>query len=316
MALRSPRVWLGLALALAIAWAGWRAWKKKHDPELLFRSLPADNSGLAYLNVERLRASPALAPLLRQRVDPDPDYAAFVRQTGFDYARDLDAAAVCYLPDRVYVVAQGRFDQQRLRQYALSQSGSCQGETLDRPCRMPASSPQRRISFLMPSAQLLALATAADPDAVLGLQSRTGPGAESLAREAKQQAPASILWVTATPDSILQTLGPGGASSPQREMIAKVLAPARRLYFFVADRPPNLELSLLADCAGAEQAKQMQSLLRGLHDLAGVLLWGARGEASTGDWQKVLASVVMRQEQNKVRAAWTLEPAVLERIGR
>jgi hypothetical protein len=150
-----------LALLLA-AGSGWWLWRQKQDRSILFNRLPAENSILLYIDMERLRRSAALLPLVRSRVEPDPDYAAFVKQTAFDYQRDLDAATVCYLSDRVYVLARGRFDEAKLRQYAVAQGGACPSSAFFHAglCSMPASQPGRKLSFQMISSGVLALANA------------------------------------------------------------------------------------------------------------------------------------------------------------
>ena len=91
---------------------------------------------MAYIdaaNLRKLQNSPLAAALGLASPGPqaDRDYANFVRDTGFDYTRDLDHAAIAIWPasfgtpdnvlgeDRVLAIADGRFDQQKIRAYAL-----------------------------------------------------------------------------------------------------------------------------------------------------------------------------------------------------
>ncbi|HYM10837.1 MAG TPA: hypothetical protein VEU62_08890 [Bryobacterales bacterium] len=310
---------MALAAALAVLLAGvagWWLWRQKQDRMILFNRLPGENVLLFYLDADRLRHAAALAPLVRQRVEPDPDYKSFVQQTGFDYQRDLDAAAVCYLTDRVYVLARGRFDAARLRQYALAQGGSCEGNGLDRPCRMPASQPGRTISFLLISPAVLALATAPEPDAVRQLQTTPQPNAEPLAHAAAAAGdPPPLLWATATPAGLDRALSDSTFLSPNLALFSRTLAGAQRAYLLVADQSPNLQISLRAVCASEAQAGEMRRLLQGLNDLVGGIMHAPRPGKEASVWQRVLASAAISQEKNTVRASWTLDQTVLESFG-
>ncbi len=306
---------IGAAVAIAVilaAGAGWWLWRQKRDREVLFDRLPGENVLLLYLDMDRLRHASALLPALRARVDPDPDYAAFVRQTGFDYERDLDRAAVCYLPDRVYVVARGRFDPARLRQYALAQGGSCAGEGLEKPCSMPASRLNRKISLVLISPKILALATAPEPDAVRQLGATPTPNALPLAQAAARSTdPAALLWATATPPALAGVLNGTTDMSPNLALFPRALAGADRVYLFVTDRTPSLEVSLQAVCRSENQAQELRRLLQGLNDFIGGMLRGPRSGEPAHAWGKVLATAAIRQEQSAVRATWMIDPQML-----
>ena len=105
-------------------------------PPDLLSQLPADAPVVAYIDAASLRKlqnSPLAAALGLASPGPqaDRDYANFVRDTGFDYTRDLDHAAIALWPaslgtpdnvlgeDRVLAIADGRFDQQKIKAYAL-----------------------------------------------------------------------------------------------------------------------------------------------------------------------------------------------------
>jgi len=102
--------------------------------------LPGDAPSVAYIDVEALRKlhdSPlaALLGLTGGNAAEDREYEQFVQETGFDYTRDLDRVAIAFWFDglggrsraasadnRAFVVADGRFDAEKIRRYAL-QSG-------------------------------------------------------------------------------------------------------------------------------------------------------------------------------------------------
>jgi hypothetical protein len=105
-------------------------------PPDLLSQLPADAPAIAYIDVAALRGlqhSPLAAVLGLTSPNPnvDREYAEFVRETGFDYTRDLDTLAIAIWPqsfsasasslgdNRVLSIADGRFDERKIEAYAL-----------------------------------------------------------------------------------------------------------------------------------------------------------------------------------------------------
>ena len=95
--------------------------------------MPAGAPTLIYADLAAIRAS----TFYRQRPDrgpitiPDRDYADFVQSTGFDFENDLDRVVIASWPaglspdqnkqdqNKTVVVADGRFDRGKIRDYAL-----------------------------------------------------------------------------------------------------------------------------------------------------------------------------------------------------
>lgn len=111
-------------------------------PSDILSELPPDAPVVAYIDATTLRSlqnSPLAAALGLASPGPqaDRDYANFVRDTGFDYTRDLDHAAVAFWPasigtpanvlgeDRVVAIADGRFDQPKIKSSALRTGKKC-----------------------------------------------------------------------------------------------------------------------------------------------------------------------------------------------
>ena len=103
--------------------------------------LPAEAPIFAYFDITALRNSQLSAELssLAGKPASDPDYAEFVRQTGFDYERDLDRAALAIWPGAsrpaALAIAEGRFDREK------SLSTLC----------VPGTSPKIKISIFLKS---------------------------------------------------------------------------------------------------------------------------------------------------------------------
>lgn len=87
--------------------------------------LPPQAPYVVYVDLQTLRNSAFLNRLVALIPAPteDPEYAEFVRATGFDYSRDLDRIAIAVSPTTplptVLTFAEGRFDQQKIIAYAL-----------------------------------------------------------------------------------------------------------------------------------------------------------------------------------------------------
>jgi hypothetical protein len=87
--------------------------------------LPPEAPYVIYADVAALRSSAFLNRLTGLAPTPseDPEYAEFVRSTGFDYSSDLDRVAIAIFPSApiptVVTFAEGRFDQQKIIAYAL-----------------------------------------------------------------------------------------------------------------------------------------------------------------------------------------------------
>src|SRR5271169_2110016 len=95
-------------------------------PELL-SALPPGAPTLVYLDLAAVRAS----SFYQHRPDkgpiavPNQEYADFVSSTGFDFEKDLDRVVVASWPAsgneqrKNVVIAEGRFDRAKIRDYAL-----------------------------------------------------------------------------------------------------------------------------------------------------------------------------------------------------
>jgi hypothetical protein len=105
-------------------------WRKPVEPApgappSLVALLPADASYILYADAAALRGSPFVQDMIKLAPAPqeDREYQNFVRQTGFDYSRDLDRLAVAAWPaegkGRMFAVAEGRFDRGKIAAYAL-----------------------------------------------------------------------------------------------------------------------------------------------------------------------------------------------------
>ena len=148
------------------------------QPPGILDELPPDAPAVAYIDVaelRKLRGTPlaAILGLTGSGPQSDSDYREFVRNTGFDYARDLDRLAVAIWPaslertapgeilgdNKVLAIADGRFDERRIKAYALKSRGIVKKRGTEEVYEVPGKPP---VSFEFLSPSRIAIASGKD----------------------------------------------------------------------------------------------------------------------------------------------------------
>ena len=125
--LRNRRVWVSLIAVIILAAIGAAFFLRVQAAPEAVRLLP-ENDGVIYVNLKPLRT---LSGFGNQSVIHEPDYEDFVRDTGFQFERDLDEAAIAihapepagdpFHPDakerRFSQILVGKFDPTRVTHY-------------------------------------------------------------------------------------------------------------------------------------------------------------------------------------------------------
>src|SRR6267154_2409294 len=79
----------------------------------------------------------------------DAEYAQFLRDTGFDYERDLDRVAVSFIKaekdSKMFAVVEGRFDRNKVEAYA-ARSGIRENRSGRELFSVPLGDPGHKIS--------------------------------------------------------------------------------------------------------------------------------------------------------------------------
>ena len=247
-------------------------------PPDILSQLPADAPVVAYIdaaNLRKLQNSPLAAALGLASPGPqaDRDYANFVRDTGFDYTRDLDHAAIAIWPasfgnspkdinaNRALVIADGRFDQQKIWSYVDRGGGAAGVAVSEAPGSVRVVSGNPTISFEFLSPTRMALASGDRDDMVRKLADiylkRYGTRDPAMQSRIQRVAGAPMFAVARTdrlPPSIYAPLH----NSPQLEQIARsvqAITLAGQL-----DRD-NLKVTLDAECDSLKNAVQLAFLL-------------------------------------------------------
>jgi len=142
----------------------------------LIALLPGANATRFFVDVRLLRRAGLLDAFSPGRLGEDPEYQRFVRETHFDYRRDLDTLGGSLAGGDASFVLRGRFDRDQLWKYAAGRGGTCSGEW----CRMPAVTLGRSVSIALPQPDLLALDVGAKPsNPSARFDSKAGPRSPS-----------------------------------------------------------------------------------------------------------------------------------------
>jgi hypothetical protein len=231
----------------------------------LLGQLPADAPALAYLDLaalRRLRGSPlaAILGLTHANASGDPDYAAFVRDTGFDYARDLDQAAIAFWPagsgvlgdERLVAIADGRFDDQKIKAYAL-RTGTVIPRGARPLYRVPGNPP---ISFEFLSTRRIALASGKDAERLLTVP---GPPTRDPAVERRiERVAGAPIFAVARTDNLPSSVYANFGNATQLQRLARSV---RGLTLAGQPDGDRIEIALDGECDSMKDALEIATLL-------------------------------------------------------
>jgi len=294
-----PLVWLvAAAILICVLAGGGFFWLRARAlrPAALLKRLPTRGALVAYADFDALRKAGVMRMLEGAKTPEDPEYVEFVRQTGFDYKRDLDAAVISFAPNGKFLLLRGRFEWNKLKEYAASKEGECAGSM----CRLAGSAPERRISFFPLQRGLMALAVSADDSAALRLKEPEGaPDAE---------IPVAPLWLRFPPSALASGAGlPDGA-----RLFAGAMDRADSVTLAFVPEGTRIAATLEVRCNqpgdAAEIAAQLTKLTAALRDGA-----TAGDRSDPGSLGAVLAAGAFRADGARVLGRWPIEKAFLER---
>jgi hypothetical protein len=125
------RTWTGLAAIVVVLGAAvvfgyrkWGVWNGSAREEAL-ALMPTDAIAILFADFDELRQAPFVAKLYAWAPKPqaDADYAQFVKETGFDFERDLERIAIAVekrgQDSTLFAILDGKFDRQKISAYAL-----------------------------------------------------------------------------------------------------------------------------------------------------------------------------------------------------
>ncbi|MGB6199291.1 MAG: hypothetical protein WA871_13040 [Candidatus Acidiferrales bacterium] len=272
----------GTALFAAGRHLGWR-WtgapsRAASLPDLAALA-PANSNLVVFADVSALRASPLLEQLrgMLPSPTPDPDYAAFVRASGFDYERDLDRVLLASHQTggktELVAIADGRFDRAKIRSYALANGKLEKHDGVDvylLPSGAPGSPQAKTIALAFLSDTRVAISDSGNLDSFLAESDRArttqalATGELSLDERVSHVGEAPLFVVTRVPDEPANW-APGGVHSDQLNDLARSI---RWIDIKVQPMADHLHVTLEGECVDQEKATSLQGTLTGLRFLA------------------------------------------------
>jgi hypothetical protein len=247
MTISRRHITLGIVLA-AVVLAGlaalkWNTTRGFADTRVLLSRFPVEDAIVMNVDFAAVRGAGLLT---ESKLPLETDYKQFLDGTGFDYRKDLDAVTASFSKSGNFFIASGRFDWPKLRDYAAHQGGSCYQDL----CRMPGSTPQRRISFLPLRDDTIALAVSTDD---LAANRLTNPGSPVTAT-----LPSAPVWMI-VPGTALHD---SAALPPGLRLMLSALTNADRLVVTVGLAGKGLDAKMEASCRSKDDAHVLASQLR------------------------------------------------------
>lgn len=272
------QVWLALVAAAillgAAAFYGYQRWYAQ-NPSVRGNALgmmPTDASAVLYVDLAELRRAPFVAQVFAWAPKPqaDPDYAQFLKDTGFDYERDLDRVVIAFTKhgqdSSLFAVADGKFDRQKISNYALK-TGTVAKSRNREIFSVPVSGSTKKIAFTFLRSDRIALTDSGDLNGTLEAKKRNEDSAEWRSRfERLSGSPVfAVIRQDAAAGAALDAQAPGGLRSPQLSAMLDQLQ-----WITLAARPENDRMRVVAEgeCTAEANARQLADLLQGVVALA------------------------------------------------
>jgi len=321
---------LACGIVLLLAALGLYAYKRLSADDAGARAemlalLPADATSVIYADLAALRQSPFFLQLYKwaPRPQADADYSEFLRNTGFDYERDLNRLAIAVekrgQESALFAIAEGHFDREKITAYA-SKAGTLEKRSGREIFSVPLSGGTRRISFTFLRNDRMAITNDADLAALLATKQNNSDAAEWRTRfERLAGSPVfAVVRQGAGAGAALAAQAPGGLRSPQLSALLD-----RLQWISLAAKPENDSLRVVADGESTEEgtARQLRDLLNGIVFLAQAGLNDPRTRqqldpAARDAYLELLKSAdvskIDRGETKSVRLVFDLTPRFLE----
>ena len=294
-------------------------------PPDVFSLVPSEAPVVAFLDARALRttqnsALEAIGGALLPTPEQDPDYTRFVRSTGFNYARDLDRAAIAMWPtsfdssastdaeNRTLAIADGHFDQQRITSYALHVGGHAIARGAITIYEVPG---KPAVSFEFLSATRVEMASGKNATNLLTNSGRS-PREPTMQARIDRVAGAPLFAVART-DHLPESIYAGFRNSPQ---LLGYIRSIQAITLAGEPRGNDLLLTLDAQCNSMKDAIEIGTLLDGFRMMGSVALKDPKERGDLTRQQAdflaaLLAHVRVAPQERWVRLSIPLTPQML-----
>ena len=325
------RTWIRLAAIVAVLGAavilGYRKWSAPSGTarEEALALLPTDAIAILFADFDELRQAPFPAKLYAWAPKPqaDADYAQFVKETGFDFERDLERITIAVekrgqdFP--LFAILDGKFDRQKIFAYALK-DGSAVKTGGREIFSVPVNGNLKKISFTFLRNDRIAVAGDANLAFFLDAKKRAEDTADWRARfERLTGSPVfAVIRQDAAVGAALAAQAPSGLRSPQLSTLLDQLQ-----WITLAGKPENDRLRVVAEgeCPAEATARQLLELMNGVVLLAQLGLNDAKSRqqldpAAREAYLEILKSAdvskINRGDTQSVRLVFEITPGFLE----
>jgi len=325
------RTWIGLAAVVVVLTAatffGYRKWGVQNGSarEEALALMPTEASAVLFADFGELRRAPFVAQLYAWVPKPqaDADYEQFVKETGFDYERDLDRAAIAVnkrgQDSTLFAILDGKFDRQKISAYALK-DGAATSTGGREIFSVPVAGSADKISFAFMRNDRIALTNDSNLAAFLDAKKRPEQVAEWRARfERLAGSPIfAVVRQDAALGAALAAQAPGGLRSPQLSTLLDQLQ-----WITLAGKPENDRLRVVSEgeCTADGTARQLVDVMNGVV----ILAEGGLNDAKTSQqldpamreaYLELLKSAdvskIDRGDTKSVRLVFEITPGLLE----
>lgn len=235
----------------------------------IFSRLPPGAPVIGYANfadLRGLRKTPLASMLGLAAPGPaeDREYRSFVRETGFDYTRDLDKVAIAFWPanllqasgigqNRVLAVAEGRFDRQKIEAYTLHTGGKITREGQKSLYNVPGNPPVA-FEFLAPNRILIA----SGQYPVKLLTTSDAPSSDAAIQARIRRVAGAPIFAVARTERLPKSFYSNFQNAPQLEQLVRSIQDVT-----LAAQPDGSDIRTVVDaqCSSLKNALYLSTLL-------------------------------------------------------
>jgi hypothetical protein len=290
----------GLVLICIAAVAGVYRFRTRGeaDPAQMVSYLPTKNAVVAYIDFDAIRRAGILNMVAGSKAAEELEYQQFVGQTLFDYRQDLDAAALSFAGDQVFLVLRGRFHWKNLMDYVVRQGGLCHNGY----CAMDGSRRNRRISFYPIRPNLMAMAVGKNDEAAYSVGRNSGRLALS--------PPDQPIWIVVPAVAVKDASTIPDAVKPY----ASALKNADEVVLSISPREDHLQLSVKVTCKDAIAASSLLVDVENATSALRKMINGERQMPGPGDLRSVLIGGAFRRDDRRVYGEWPISRAFVDSV--
>lgn len=268
----------------------------------LVKQLPPGDFTRFYADLGELRKAGLLHLLTGVKPVQEKDYEEFVRQTEFDYTRDMEAVAGASDSEQLFFLIRGRFQWNKLKEYAVAHGGTCRSQS----CAVPTSKPGYWANLVRVQPDVAGLAISANSAA-----------AETLRRQAPQEdgaVPTNPVWVSVSkalltkPETLPLAMRILAISLQSADRVILSLGPASadKQAAFLIELEATFPIEPTAETARKQLEIETKMLTLGLER--------AHREPNPADLTGLLAAGTFQRVRTQVTGTWPVRQELLKTL--